>query len=140
MRASLRATAIAVALTASGCDQPVDTPNEAKTNELELGKIEAQARDANDNTVTVELHWTFRRQASFPMSVAELPPVFLFNEQFDLRAGPEGGLPDWHNDEVHFEATLSVPTEAWRQGCWQARYRIVGVVENMPITCLNQGV
>ena len=139
MRVITVAAAITMALTMSACEQQADTPNGAASNDLELGKIEATTLDLNDSTVTVELRWTFRQAASSPMSVAELPPVFLFNGQSDIRAVPDAGLPNWDNGQVRFEAAVNVPKEAWSEGCWQADYRLVGVVASGPVTCINQG-
>ena len=133
-----RATALAIALAMSACGQPASTPSEASSGDLELGAIETTASDLTDNTVTVELRWTFRQLASSPTNVAELPPVFLSNGPSDIRAVPDA-RPTWHNGEIRFEATVHVPKEQWRQGCWQADYRLTGVVASGRITCINQG-
>ncbi len=139
MRVTAGVAAIAIALTTSACEQPASTPDGAASNDLELGKIEATTRDVSDNTVTIELQWTFRQPGSPALSVAELPPVFLSNGQSDIRVVPDDGLPNWDNGQVRFEATVNVPKEAWRAGCWRADYRLVGVVASGPITCLNRG-
>ncbi len=139
MRVTTGAAAITMALTMSACEQKAGTPNGPASNDLELGTIEAAARELNENTVTVDLRWTVRQAASSPIRVADLPPVFLSNGQSEIRAVPEAGLPNRDNGQVYFEASVNVSKEAWREGCWQVDYRIVGVVTSGPVTCVNQG-
>jgi hypothetical protein len=139
MKATGRAAALAIALTTAACGRPVSLPAETSTD-IELGEIETRARDVDDATVAVELRWTFRDPTVTPIDVTELPPVFLFNERSTIRAVPVVERPPWNNGEARFEARVEVQREQWRQGCWQAHYRIVGVIASGPITCINQGL
>lgn len=139
MKATGRAAALAIVLATAACGRPVSLPAESTSTDIELGEIAARARDLDHATVTVELRWTFRDPTANPIDVAELPPVFLFNEQSDLRAVPVVERPAWNNGEARFEARVDISREQWRQGCWQAHYRPVGVIASGPITCINEG-
>jgi hypothetical protein len=138
MRAIAGAYSIFVALILCGCTESVRPQSGAASNDVEFGQIEATIRHRNDHMVTVELRWTFRQVAP-NISVAELPPVQLFNDLSDIRATPIAD-PVWNDGEVRFEASVDVTKEAWQHGCWQADYRIDGFVGLLDITCLNAGV
>jgi hypothetical protein len=138
MRPKSVAASLVIALAISGCSPPTSGPDETEKHVLDFGEIKAQVHDGGDGTVAVGLSWTFRRNPSFPMNPAELPPVYLFNAGTNIRAVPEGGMPEWSGDEILLQATVSVPADAWQQGCWQARYILVGLTANEPIVCLNE--
>lgn len=137
MRAMMRAATIAIALGVFACDDAAETGSGASSNDLEIGEIETTARDQGDGTVVIDLHWTFRQREP-TMSVSELPPVYLFNENLEIRAIPEPEEPSWDGGQVSFRSTIKLSEEEWRQGCWQT-FHDVGWIATGPITCINQG-
>lgn len=135
MRAIAATVAISIAVTVSACER--STLAEAKSVDVEVGKIEATTRERSDNTVAVHLRWSFRRSPSVLLPVTDLPPVTLSNGSTVIRAVPDGELPEWNNDEVHFEATVRVTNDQWTRGCWQAHHQLNHAVGSGPIICLN---
>lgn len=129
-------TALAICLTICACQQRPAPRIEARSTDIEVGSIEATAKQITEDTVSVDLRWAFTKLTT-PFPVSDLPRVYLSNGAEMLWAVPST-TPEWDDDEVHFNATVDVSREAWSTGCWQASHYTEGAIGSGPITCLNQ--
>lgn len=97
-----------------------------------LGAIKSDVEASRDGRVSVHLTWTLTGADPQDPLYA---PVVLSNGGAAMDARSRWtATPDGNIDH---SATVVVPAELWRKGCWQAQYVLPGTVLSGPVDCLN---
>jgi len=101
-------------------------------SEIVLGPIKSGVEESGEGSISVRLTWTLT--GADPQD-PPYTPVVLSNGREAIEARSRWtATPDGNID---YSATVVVPTELWREGCWQAQYVLPGTVHSGPVNCLN---
>jgi hypothetical protein len=122
-----------LALTAS-CERGEQGGRELREqpSDVILGAIKSDVEERRDGSVSVHLTWTLTGANPRDPPYA---PVVLSNGRAAMDARSRWtATPDGNIDH---SATVVVPAELWREGCWQAQYVLPGTVFSGPADCMN---